>query len=64
MNQSTDPATGSTDRTSDTGRVGMRAALAYPDFRRFALGRFMATLVWQMLGVAVGWQVYTTTRDP
>lgn len=42
----------------------MRAALAYPDFRRFALGRFLATLVWQMLGVAVGWQVYTTTRDP
>lgn len=42
----------------------MRAALAYPDFRRFALGRFVATMVWQMLGVAVGWQVYTTTRDP
>ncbi len=42
----------------------MRAALAYPDFRRFALGRFVATVVWQMLGVAVGWQVYATTRDP
>jgi MFS family permease len=64
MNQSTDPAEGSTDRTSEAGRVGMRAALAYPDFRRFALGRFVATLVWQMLGVAVGWQVYATTRDP
>jgi MFS family permease len=42
----------------------MRAALAYPDFRRFAFGRFVATLVWQMLGVAVGWQVYATTRNP
>jgi MFS family permease len=42
----------------------MRAALEHPDFRRFALGRFIATLVWQMLGVAVGWQVYSTTRDP
>lgn len=54
MNQSTDP----------DDRVEMRAALAYPDFRRFALGRFVATIVWQMLGVAVGWQVYMTTRDP
>lgn len=42
----------------------MRVALSYPDFRRFALARFIATLVWQMLGVAVGWQVYAITRDP
>jgi hypothetical protein len=34
------------------------------DFRRYTFGRFFATLVWQMLGVAVGWQVYSITRDP
>jgi MFS family permease len=43
---------------------GVRAALSFPDFRRFVLGRFLATLAWQMLGVAVGWQVYSITRDP
>jgi MFS family permease len=64
MNQSTDPSGGSTDRTPDAAQTGMRAALAYRDFRRFAMGRFFATLVWQMLGVAVGWQVYAITRDP
>lgn len=43
---------------------GVRAALAYTDFRRFTLGRCLATLAWQMLGVAVGWQVYAITGDP
>jgi MFS family permease len=43
---------------------GARAALRYPDFRRYAFGRFFATMAWQMLGVAVGWQVYAITRDP
>jgi MFS family permease len=43
---------------------GVRAALGYKDFRRFAFGRFFATIAWQMLGVAVGWQVYSITRDP
>ncbi len=43
---------------------GIRAALRYPDFRRYAIGRFCATLAWQMLGVAVGWQVYAITKDP
>ena len=43
---------------------GVRAALRYRDFRRYALGRFFATLAWQMLGVAVGWQVYAITKDP
>lgn len=43
---------------------GVRAALQHADFRRFAFGRFFATLAWQMLGVAVGWQVYSITRDP
>ena len=64
MSQSTEPDLGSTDRTSDTPNSGVRAALAHRDFRRYTLGRFFATLVWQMLGVAVGWQVYSITRDP
>jgi MFS family permease len=42
----------------------VRAALAIRDFRRYAFARFLATLAWQMLGVAVGWQVYAITRDP
>ncbi len=64
MSQSTEPDIGSTDRTSDTPNSGVRAALAHRDFRRYTLGRFFATLVWQMLGVAVGWQVFSITRDP
>jgi MFS family permease len=43
---------------------GIRAALAIKDFRRYALARFCATIAWQMLGVAVGWQVYAITGDP
>ncbi|MFO1425977.1 MAG: MFS transporter [Steroidobacteraceae bacterium] len=44
--------------------AGVRAALRHRDYRRYAAGRFLATLAWQMLGVAVGWQVYGITRDP
>jgi MFS family permease len=40
------------------------AALRYPDFARYAIARFLATISWQMLNVAVGWQVYAITRDP
>lgn len=32
-------------------------------FARFTLGRFLATLAWQMMGVAVGWRVYELTHD-
>jgi MFS family permease len=34
------------------------------DFARFTFGRVCTTIGWQMLAVAVGWQVYTLTRDP
>jgi MFS family permease len=40
------------------------AALRYRDFALYAAARFCATLGWQMLNVAVGWQVYQLTRDP
>lgn len=39
-------------------------ALRHRDFALYASGRFLATLAWQMMGVAVGWQVYALTRDP
>ncbi len=45
-------------------KPGVRDALRHRDFRRYAIGRFCATLAWQMLGVAVGWQVYAITKDP
>lgn len=36
-------------------------ALRHPDFVRYFLARFFATLAVQMQGVAVGWQVYEIT---
>lgn len=45
-------------------RHGVRELLHYRDFMRYAAARFFATICWQMLGVAVGWQVYEITRDP
>lgn len=39
------------------------AALRHRDFARYAAGRFCATLAWQMLSVAVGWQIYEFTHD-
>jgi MFS family permease len=40
------------------------SALGYPDFKRFLLARFLATLAVQMQSVAIGWQVYALTRNP
>lgn len=40
------------------------AALRYPDFAAFAIARFSATLSWQMLTAAAGWQVWQLTHDP
>lgn len=45
-------------------RPGALDALKYRDFALYALARTLATLAWQMLTVAVGWQVYALTRDP
>jgi MFS family permease len=39
-------------------------ALKHRDFAVFALARFCTTLSWQVLGAAVGWQVWQLTRDP
>src|SRR3954462_5007591 len=40
------------------------AALRSRDFRLMVLGSFMAVVAEQMLGVAVGWELYERTRDP
>jgi MFS family permease len=45
-------------------RFAAQLLLRHPDFARFVLGRLCTNLGWQMLGVAVGWQVYALTRDP
>ena len=40
------------------------AALRHPFARHFAVGRFAAISGWQMINVAVGWQLYERTGDP
>ncbi|HVW69695.1 MAG TPA: MFS transporter, partial [Steroidobacteraceae bacterium] len=40
------------------------AVLRYRGYAAYAAARFCATLCWQMLSVAVGWQVYALTRSP
>ena len=40
------------------------AALRYRDFAVFAAARFFTTLSWQILGAAVGWQMWQLTHDP
>lgn len=45
-------------------RPRLLVALRYRDFAVYAVARFCATLSWQMLNVAVGWQMYQLTRDP
>jgi MFS family permease len=39
-------------------------ALRYRDFAVYAAARFCTSLAWEMLGVAVGWQVYQLTHNP
>ena len=50
--------------TGELGRTVADALLAHRDFVRYAAARFLATLSWQILAVAVGWQTYEVTRDP
>jgi len=47
-----------------TRQPGPLAVLRHGNLARFALSRFCVTIAWQMLGVAVGWQVYRLTGDP
>jgi MFS family permease len=45
-------------------RLASLAVLRHAQFARFAICRFLTTLSWQMLAVAVGWHVYALTHDP
>lgn len=40
------------------------AVLRYRGYAAYAAARFSTTLCWQMLSVAVGWQVYALTHNP
>ena len=40
------------------------AALRFRDFRLLVLGSFLAVIAEQMVGVAVGWELYERTSDP
>ena len=51
-------------RRGPAGRFPVLAVLRHVEFARFALCRLLTTLSWQMLAVAVGWQVYALTHDP
>jgi MFS family permease len=46
---------------SPNGRVNV---LRHPDLRRYLAARFMTSLATQVQTVAVGWQVFSATRDP
>ena len=48
---------------TDSNTVSPRA-LDYPNFRNYVAARFLTTFAVQMQSVAVGWQVYSITRDP
>ena len=45
-------------------RSGVLGALRYRNFTLYLVARFIATLAVQMQSVAVGWQVYTISKDP
>src|SRR6478672_8050903 len=40
------------------------AALRFRDFRLMVSGSFLAVIAEQMVGVAVGWELYERTRNP
>ncbi len=42
----------------------LRALLTHPGFTRFLAARLCVSVAVQMQTVAVGWQIYETTRDP
>jgi MFS family permease len=44
--------------------VGRFAAFAHVSFRYYVVARFMIVFAQQIIGVAVGWQVYEQTGDP
>ena len=47
---------------TDGGRLGR--LMAHPAFVRFLAARLAVSIAVQMQTVAVGWQIYSITRDP
>ena len=58
-----DPHAGSAELSSG-GRAATLAVLRHREFARFAIGRVAAIIGWEMLSIAVGWQVYAISHDP
>jgi MFS family permease len=50
--------------TPDAAAPPSASALAYPSFRLFWSGGFLATFAAQIISVAVGWHIYDLTRNP
>src|SRR5262245_58999149 len=46
------------------GRHDPYAALRFRDFRLLLIGTFLEVVGQQMLGVAIGWELYERTHDP
>jgi MFS family permease len=46
-----------------SSRLASLAVFRHPQYARFAACRFLTTLSWQMLAVAVGWHIYALTHD-
>src|SRR6476661_8394630 len=59
-----DPTETTTAPTAGKPRHDPFAALRFRDFRFLVLGSFLAVIAEQMLGVAVGWELYQRTHDP
>jgi MFS family permease len=49
---------------STGGHAATLAMLRHKEFARFAIGRVAAIIGWEMLSIAVGWQVYAISHDP
>src|SRR5437762_14213391 len=62
------PGTKDTQEATTTPRSRLPhdpfAALRFRDFRLMVSGSFLAVVAEQMVGVAVGWELYERTRDP
>jgi MFS family permease len=61
---STEPASSASFPPSVTARHDPYAALRSPNYRRFALGFVCSATGLQMMGMALGWEVYERTGDP
>src|SRR3981189_3374324 len=50
--------------SAEDPRLAGRVAFTYPNFVSYTLARFFIVVALEMQSVAVGWQVYETTKRP